>query len=357
MNLYTRLAVVLAVSAFVSSSFAETKPIVPAIPQSIPVGTGQSNIAKTTLTAQADQSQTIKNDSQPLILTGSEQTKAYKRKIRSKKKEPRDEVLDGLKSEIKYLKDKRFVDTIVKESTQRPVNAASVQSKTVYSYTPDGIYTVYGAEDRVIDIQLQPGEKLTNPPIAGDTVRWVVGIATSHTNGEPVTHVLLKPMQAGIETNFIIVTDRHAYHLYAKSGTKFFIPTLAWNYPQEEMSKSEAYKKEEQRLDDMVVGPALSADKLNFKYKISPGDDYSWTPVRVFDDGSKTYIQMSANMKNSEAPAFFIKDGNDLNLVNYRVRGDFYIIDRLFVEGEFRCGKKDVVEIKKEKPWSLFSSN
>jgi type IV secretion system protein VirB9 len=65
---------------------------------------------------------------------------------------------------------------------------------------------------------------------------------------------------------------------------------------------------------------------------------------------------MSRNMKNTEAPVFFVKDKRGLNLVNYRVKGDYYIIDRLFDQGEFRCGKDDVVTIKKDKPWSFFGS-
>jgi type IV secretory pathway VirB9-like protein len=35
----------------------------------------------------------------------------------------------------------------------------------------------------------------------------------------------------------------------------------------------------------------IAADKLNFEYKMT-GKGEQLQPVRVFDDGSKTYIQM-----------------------------------------------------------------
>jgi type IV secretion system protein VirB9 len=111
-------------------------------------------------------------------------------------------------------------------------------------------------------------------------------------------------------------------------------------------------KSEQQRQDDLVAGPSLVASNLNFKYKLEPKGAYSWTPVRVFDDGVKTYIEMNPDMKRSEAPAFFIREKKELNLVNYRMRGDYIVVDRLFDQGELRSGEKDLVLISREqKHW------
>ena len=269
----------------------------------------------------------------------------------------RDELVEGLRSQIKALEDRHIVAGQVGESLQRPVNAASVESKTIYTYLPDAVYMVYGAVNHVVDIQLQPGEKLTGSPAAGDTVRWLVGTTTSGSGPETVTHVLVKPVRPGIETNFLITTDRHAYRLYARASKNFFIPTIAWVYPQEEMNKAAAVKKEEEKQQEQTVSPPVPPEKLNFGYQIKPEDDYSWTPVRVFDDGAKTYIHMPPAMKHSEAPVLFIKDGRDLNLVNYRLKGEFYVIDRLLEEGELRSGTKDIVRISRKKSWSWSSAN
>lgn len=258
--------------------------------------------------------------------------------------------------------DRRVVDAAIREATRRPGNSVNSESKTVYAYTPDAIYTLYGAPGRVIDIQLQPGEKLSGPVIAGDTVRWVVGTSISRNGAGTVTHVLVKPIQPGIETNFIITTDRRSYHLFAKSLARNFLPSVSWTYPHDEMAKFDAYNPDGQSSVDMLAANDISPDRLNFKYRINPEDKYSWTPIRVFDDGTKTYVQMSPDMKNTEAPVLFIKGKEGLNLVNYRVKGDYFVVDRLFEEGEMRCGKDDVVRIRRgsetagKNPWSFFGS-
>ena len=79
---------------------------------------------------------------------------------------------------------------------------------------------------------------------------------------------------------------------------------------------------------------------LRFRYEIT-GDDPPWRPVRVFDDQRKVYIQFPSGLVQGEAPPLFVvgQDG-DAELVNYRVRGTYYIVDRLFAAAELRLGEK-----------------
>lgn len=242
-------------------------------------------------------------------------------------------------------------------ATQTPRKATSSQSKTIYDYLPDAIYRIYGSPLHIVDVQLQPGEVITGKVAAGDTVRWTVGIVAHGIGSNTTQHVLIKPIEPNLETNFIITTDKHSYHLSAKSDARYYVPTVGWNYPQEEMAKLQVATTEQKRFEEQVAAPALKAENLNFKYKIRAEDEYPWTPIRVFDDGAKTFIQMDPKMKNYQAPVLFIKTKEGLNLVNYRVKGDYYIVDRLFAEGELRSGKKDIVRIEREDksgfwPWS-----
>ena len=55
-----------------------------------------------------------------------------------------------------------------------------------------------------------------------------------------------------------------------------------------------------------------------------------WKPIRAFDDGTHVYIQMPTGMKSSEAPALMVAAGSGSQMVNYRVRGNYYVVDRLF---------------------------
>lgn len=350
---------------------AMAQPTVVAIPQQMPITSASGG---TTAALQPPVPEAIisasKHEKLTLVPVNAKDEKKKSHKTRNKKKvvrkieaadegavQPRDEVVEGLRSEINALRDHRVVDASVKESTQRPTNSPLVEIKTFYNYTPGSNYVLHAGVNRATDIELQPGENLTGPIIAGDTVRWVVAKAISGSGENTTTHVIVKPIQANIETNFIITTDRHVYHLSARSTNKNYMPVLTWNYPHEEAEKMDTVRREDQRLNNLKVAPAIAAENLNFKYKVKADDDYSWTPIRVFDDGSKTFIQMSPEMKNTEAPALFIKDGDDLNLVNYRVKGDYYIVDRLFDVAELRSGKDEMVIVKKEKPWGWFSGS
>ncbi len=339
---------------------AEAAPLVPAIPATVPV-----SAALETRPLEPEAQIPSSTQEPPAKAIGIGPAPGVSKAVKNKKPSPptRDELVERLQSRIKALEaqqDKEIVNGQIKDSLQRPVNSASIESKTIYDYVPDAIYLIYAAVNHVVDVQLQPGEKMPGSPVAGDTVRWVVGTTVSGAGADAVTHVLIKPIHANIETNFLIATDRHSYRLYARSSDNFFIPTVGWNYPAESMAELAGGRREQQRLDDQVAGPALAAADLNFNYKIKADGDYSWTPVRAFDDGNKTYIQMSPAMKHGEAPAFFIREGKELNLVNYRVRGGYFVVDRLFEEGELRCGKKDVVRVVREKPsrsWFFFGSS
>ena len=57
-------------------------------------------------------------------------------------------------------------------------------------------------------------------------------------------------------------------------------------------------------------------------------------------------------MLNREAPALFVLSStNEVQLVNYRVKNDFYIIDRLIERAELRVGQKDqeIVRITRQR--------
>jgi len=66
-----------------------------------------------------------------------------------------------------------------------------------------------------------------------------------------------------------------------------------------------------------------------------------WQPLRVFDDGLKTYIQFPVNMAATDAPPLFlVGPGGKAELVNYRYLNGYYVVDRLIDVAELRLGEK-----------------
>lgn len=206
----------------------------------------------------------------------------------------------------------------------------------VHPWWNDAVYHLATAPERVSDIALQPGETLI-AVAAGDTARWVIGDTTSGSGATRRTHILVKPAASGLRTNLVITTDRRVYHLELASGAKA-MTGIAWTYPQDELL---ALRRAEAALAaaEPVAGP-VAVERLNFNYAIE-GDAPVWRPVRAFDDGSQVFIEFPPSMATGEAPPLFvIGSSGKAELVNYRLRGRYYVVDRLFGAAELRLGEK-----------------
>jgi type IV secretion system protein TrbG len=223
---------------------------------------------------------------------------------------------------------------------------------TVYRTTDDVLYpydkgphpVLDCAPLRTTDIQLQPGETITDVAM-GDTERWMATPASSGDPRNPVPHLAVKPQALGIATNLTIYTTKHIYHLQLRSRGRA-IQEVEFYYPDEvlaEMKDAAAAKggtaadpPEADNAGVVKIG-AVDPAQLNFSYKID-GENVPFRPIRAFDDGSHVYIQMAPGMKTSEAPALLIAAGSGTQMVNYRVEGDYYVVDRLFKQAVLVSG-------------------
>jgi P-type conjugative transfer protein TrbG len=216
----------------------------------------------------------------------------------------------------------------------------------VWPYTEGALYQVYAAPGRVTVIALQPGESLVTVA-AGDTVRWIVGDTSSGTAEAPRVSVLVKPIRAGLKTNLVITTDRRTYLLELTSTERTWMASVSWEYPKDRMLALQRQAQAAQATAPVDTG--LSLEKIRFHYAIS-GSTPSWKPLRAFDDGEKVYIQFPTGIAQGELPPLFVIGAQgDGQLVNYRFRAPYYIVDRLFGAAELRLGgdKGDVVRIER----------
>jgi P-type conjugative transfer protein TrbG len=233
-----------------------------------------------------------------------------------------------------------------RSATREPAAAGFVNAVQVYPYSEGSIYRVYTAPERVTDIALQPGETLV-AVAAGDTVRWVIGDTSSGSGETRRTHVLAKPFSAGLSTNLLITTDRRSYHLALTSTAGIAMASLSWTYPQDALIAIQRRQAEAQAAAPVASG--LAVESLNFAYAIT-GDSAPWRPLRAFDDGRQTFIQFPPTLGVGEAPPLFVVDERgEAQLVNYRLQGRFYVVDRLFDAAELRLGtrRQQVVRISR----------
>jgi len=127
------------------------------------------------------------------------------------------------------------------------------------------------------------------------------------------------------------------------------------------MAKWEATKTREtkERQEKIMPKTGEYLGDLNFEYDITSDGNISWKPVRVYNDGQKTIIQMPAAMAQTEAPTLLVirKEGgvftdDETVMVNYRVQGDRFIVDTIFDKAILIAGvgsSQDVVTIQKGK--------
>jgi type IV secretion system protein VirB9 len=227
-----------------------------------------------------------------------------------------------------------------------PTREGYLNAIQVWPYSEGALYQVYASPGRITDVMLQEGEELTSVS-AGDTVRWIVGDTTSASGAAQRVHVLVKPVRANLKTNLIISTSRRIYLLELTATEATWMASVSWDYPRDQLTMLKTQAQHAEAAAPVAEGIAL--DRLAFRYDVS-GDTPSWRPLRAFDDGERVYIQFPAGIAQGELPPLFVVGaGGDAELVSYRYRAPYYIVDRLFGAAELRLGgdKAQVVRISR----------
>lgn len=232
------------------------------------------------------------------------------------------------------------------EARVAPTREGYVDAIQVWPYSDGALHQVYAAPGRVTVVSLQAGEELVTVA-AGDTVRWIVGDTSSGSGDALRVNVLVKPVRSGLKTNLVITTNRRTYLIELTSTEKAWMASVSWDYPKDRMLALQRQAQAAQASAPVDTG--LSLERIRFRYAIS-GSNPPWKPLRAFDDGEKVYIQFPAGIVQGELPPLFVIGAQgDGQLVNYRFRPPYYIVDRLFGAAELRLGadKGDAVRIER----------
>jgi type IV secretion system protein VirB9 len=223
---------------------------------------------------------------------------------------------------------------------------------------------------RVCAIELQAGEHLESQPQIGDSRRWEITPVLSGSGLDETPLLIVKPIEAGLETDLIVSTDRRTYVFRLISDPTRFVSRLAFQYPGEDAAKWAAFEirqaaakrdaeavAEQAREKDKRAGVVPMAenalDSLYFDYKLS--GDAAYRPEQVFDDGQHTYLIYPNDGRFRELPTLLIQVNGKSELVNFRVDGSRYIVDRLFDKAILVVGvgkKQTRVTITRATPYS-----
>lgn len=202
---------------------------------------------------------------------------------------------------------------------------------------------------QICDVALQMGEQVNGIHL-GDNARWHVSPAITGSGVNEIVHLIIKPLDIGLETSLVVTTDRRTYHFKLRSHKKEYMPKVSFTYLEDTQAQWEAIALRKRVEKEVKTIPSTGEylGNLDFKYTLS--GDAPWKPVRVYNDGRKTIIQMPEIMKQTEAPTLLLVggDGEENTIVNYRLQGDRYIVDSVFQTAILIAGvgdKQDRVEI------------
>ena len=188
---------------------------------------------------------------------------------------------------------------------------------------------------QVCDIALQPGEQISGVNM-GDSARWLLEPAVTGKGNTAIQHIIVKPLAVNLTTNMIVTTDRRTYNIQLRSHRSEYMAQVTFVYPEEALEKWKHIqnKAETEKMAQTLPETSEYLGNLNFAYAVN--GDAPWKPVRVFNDGTKTIIQMPNSMAQSEAPTLLaIREKNGMFeddeqvLVNYRLQSNRFIVDGL----------------------------
>lgn len=266
--------------------------------------------------------------------------------------QPSEQDVETAKSEAAGKKPYEIIDAANAKAQAQPVKDGYYNAMQVYDFAPGVLYQVYAAPLKLTSIEFGPGEQVESVGV-GDSTRWIIGRTSAGAGSKKREVVVVKPVRAYLNTNMTVTTNRRIYQLELHSYKDTYMAAVSWNYPRDLVTRFARREQKEATQADAKGGGVMtvgaSPEKLNFAYGFvvqDPDSPPSWMPLRVFDDGTKTYVQFPPEVMKREAPALFVlSDDGKTQIVNYRVRGDYYVVDRLFEMAQLRLGEKSPVTV------------
>jgi P-type conjugative transfer protein TrbG len=235
------------------------------------------------------------------------------------------------------------------EAPSATTASSAIEPVTTYTYRDEAFFAVVTAPMRVTDLVLERGETLVSQPTPGDAARWVISVVP----GESQSHVFVKPLRPGLKTNLTLTTNRRSYFLELSTRDDgSYMAAVAWQYPLDEAARRRvALAAAERERQSTTAISDLQALRFDYRIEVTAGSA-PWKPTMAFDDGQKTFIRFARPVPPSVAPLLFVlRAGStkDAKFVNYRLKSDLYVLDRIVDAAELRLatsdGGQDIVRI------------
>ncbi len=225
--------------------------------------------------------------------------------------------------------------------------AVITTSQIVYYPFAHSTPTIVCSPLQVCEIVMAANEKITGV-YPGDTSRWLFEVAHSGMDNDQQLHVIFKPKFSDIATNAIITTDQRTYHvnLQAKDNSHnlpvvFYYPDdleNQWKMLQQNTQQAISEAKRQAKNDRH----SFNTQQLDFHYRIDAlrvSNKPIWMPMHAFNDGKQVFLQIPEAASTTSLPTLYVIDENAKpQLVNFRVKKPYYMVDQLFKQAMLISG-------------------
>jgi P-type conjugative transfer protein VirB9 len=225
-----------------------------------------------------------------------------------------------------------------------------------FEYDADNTFLVLARPKSLTHIEFGADERIQTVA-GGDTKHWEL------TPTQNRRHLFVKPVYEQAETSMTVITDKRSYQFVLRStgpGSKWY-QRVTWRYgetllldarAEEERAQvtAAAERAADQERRDQNVGAGVRPQDLRFDYTLE--GDAAFRPLSLFDDGTFTWLRMPSKL--AELPALFgAGEGGELAIVNYVVRGDYLLAQRVMDRGVLKLGKQEVkfARVKSSSPF------
>ena len=208
-----------------------------------------------------------------------------------------------------------------------------------FAYDPNDSYTILTRPGAVTDIELTTDETLDTLAL-GDTTQWTVA--------QSAGHVFVKPTRPDLYTSATLVTSKRVYQLTLRASPENgkWYQRVSWSVPEvlvykraEQARREQQEQEEATRREQQSVNRGIALEQLNFGYAIKGSAEFR--PTQVLDDGRFTYLRMPPALQ--ELPTVFVVGAQgQAELVNYLVKGDYLVVQRLAPHLLLKLGKSEV---------------
>ena len=151
------------------------------------------------------------------------------------------------------------------------------------------------------------------------------------------TVVLVKPQATGLRTNIVLVTDRRTYTIEAiAQAGQAYSAQIAWCYPDACASKRGPASRSISSISPIVSAPCGAGAGMDCRRACS---------TTAGAPGSKC----RRTSASTDMPPLFVITPEGAELVNYRVQGERYMVDRVFDVAELRLGTRAPIIVRIER--------